>query len=190
MQGEGYSEDPGWFLDTRLGRFSISLIALGFVAFLVIWNMPDSEIRDRLRPQINEAVWAIGIGQDWGVFAPNPVSISYRVEADVFFADGSVERYEFPDGDPLVGAYREFRWRKYESRVRRDENRSRWRPTALWVKEQYPDRLVSRVVLIRRTRDVPEPGSDEITKWEDEEMFEISFANPEDRPDPVETAGS
>lgn len=169
-------EDPGWFVDTRLGRLILSVLAIAFMYFVVVWNLPDSGVRDLLRPPIQETVGVAGIGQDWGVFAPNPVSTSYRVEADVTFADGTVERYEFPHGDPFVGAYREFRWRKFESRVRRDENRRLLRPAALWIREQYSDRDVTQIVLYRRTRKVPEPGSDTVSVWEDEEMLSVPFA--------------
>ncbi|NNE95855.1 MAG: hypothetical protein HKN24_07490 [Acidimicrobiales bacterium] len=175
MDQEGYTDDPGWFVDTRLGRVLLSGLAAACVYFLVVWNLPDSEIRDQLRPPLAPTVRAAGIGQDWGVFAPNPVSTSYRVEADVTFDDGTVERYQFPDGDPWVGAYREFRWRKYESRVRRDENRRRWKPTAEWIRRQYADDVVVGVDLIRLSRPVPEPGTGEQTEWTEESFYELRF---------------
>jgi hypothetical protein len=172
---DGYTDDPGWFVDTRLGRLVLSLLGAACIYFLVVWNLPDSEIRDQLRPPLNPSVRTAGIAQDWGVFAPNPVSTSYRVEADITFGDGSTERYQFPDGDPWVGAYREFRWRKYESRIRKDENRARWKPTAEWIKRQYPDEVVVGVDLVRLSRPVPEPGSGERTQWDEEQFFELRF---------------
>ena len=159
-----------------MGRVVLSLIAISFVYYLFVWNAPEGEVRDVLRDPIKETVWAAGIGQDWGVFAPNPVNTSYRVEADITFADGSIERYKFPDGEPVVGAYREFRWRKYESRIRRDDNRRYLRPTALWIREQYAEQDVVTVVLYRRTRRVPEPGSGQVREWEEEEIFSLRFA--------------
>lgn len=175
MTEDGYTDDPGWFVDTRLGRLILSLLGAGCIFFLVVWNLPDSEIRDQLRPPLNPSVRTVGIAQDWGVFAPNPISTSYRVEADVTLRDGSVQRYQFPDGDPWIGAYREFRWRKYESRVRKDENRSRWKPTAEWIRTQYSDEVVAKIDLVRLSRPVPEPGSDEETRWEEEPFYTIRF---------------
>ncbi len=175
MNQDGYTDDPGWFVDTRLGRLILSLLGAACIYFLVVWNLPDSEIEDRLRPGLSPTVRTVGIAQDWGVFAPNPVSTSYRVEADVTLADGSVLRYQFPDGDPWIGAYREFRWRKYESRVRKDENRSRWKPTAEWIRRQYSDEVVVGVDLVRRSRPVPEPGTNEATEWEEEQFFTLRF---------------
>jgi hypothetical protein len=172
---EGYTDDPGWFVDTRLGRLLLSIVGAACIYFLVVWNLPDSEIRDQLRPPLSPPVRTIGIAQDWGVFAPNPVSTSYRVEADVTFADGSVQRYQFPDGDPWAGAYREFRWRKYESRVRKDDNRRRWKPTAEWIQRQFPDRTVVGVDLVRLSRPVPEPGTNEQTEWGEEEFYTLRF---------------
>ena len=175
MDAEGYTDDPGWFVDTRLGRIIISLLSAGCIYFLVVWNLPDSEVRDQLRPGLAPIVRPIGITQDWGVFAPNPVSTSYRVEADVEMADGTVIRYMFPDGDPYVGAYREFRWRKYESRIRKDDNRRRWRPTVEWIRDQYFDGEVRSIDLLRLTRPVPEPGTDETSQWDEEQIFTLSF---------------
>ncbi len=175
MDAEGYTDDPGWFVDTRLGRMIISLIGIGFIYFLVIWNLPESAVRDELRPGLAPIIRPMGIAQDWGVFAPNPVSTSYRVEADVEMADGTVVRYMFPDGDPYLGAYREFRWRKYESRIRKDENRRRWRPTAEWIRDQFPDGEVRTIDLIRRTRPVPEPGTNETSQWDEESIFSVTF---------------
>ncbi len=179
MDQEGYTDDPGWFVDTRLGRLVISLLGAACLFFLVVWNLPDSEIRDQLRPALAPSVRTIGIAQDWGVFAPNPVSTSYRVEADVTLEDGTIKRYQFPDGDPWVGAYREFRWRKYESRVRKDDNRSRWKPTAEWIRRQFDPEVVVGVELLRLSRPVPEPGTAEETAWEEEGFYTIKFPSPE-----------
>ncbi len=180
MDQEGYTDDPGWFVDTRLGRLILSVLGALCIYFLIVWNLPDSEIRDQLRPPLSPAVRTIGIAQDWGVFAPNPVSTSYRVEADVTMKDGTVQRYQFPDGDPWVGAYREFRWRKFESRVRKDDNRRRWKPTAEWIRRQYGDQVVVGVELVRLSRAIPEPGKGEQTVWEEEEFFTIRFPDGQD----------
>ena len=65
--------------------------------------------------------------------------MSLAVEADVYRRDGTVERYTFPHGDPVIGAYREYRWRKWERRVRLDRNDHLWDRTARWVADQYPE---------------------------------------------------
>ena len=150
--------DLGWAAGTRAGRVVLSAM-VGFLVFsLVVWNLPDSDLRARIRPTLRPAVNAMAIDQSWSVFAPNPTTLSLEVEADVHMTDGSVETYTFPEGDDFVGAYREYRWRKWKRRVRLDRNDQLWEPTARWVATQFPDGQVDRVVLIRRFSETPEPG--------------------------------
>lgn len=165
----------GWFASTPVGRALLSLI-VGFLVFtLVIWNLPDSEVRRELRPMLRPVVNAAAIDQSWSVFAPNPTTVSLAVEADVHFRDGTVERYTFPHGDAVIGAYREYRWRKWERRVRLDRNDHLWEPTAQWVADRYPEGTVASVVLIRRFSDTPEPGSGDERVWESVEFFTLEL---------------
>lgn len=170
----------GRLLDSRLGRLVLSVVLAAFVFTLVAWNLPPSEVRSRLRPELRPVVNALGIDQNWGVFSPNPSTTSVAVEADVTFADGTVERYRFPDGEPLFGAYREYRWRKYERRVRLDDQRGLWRPTAEWIARQYADREVTEVVLVRLLSRTPEPGSGDARVWESDEFYTYRPPPPDD----------
>ena len=168
-------DDPvpgqGWWLEHPLGRVGLSILLALFVFVLVVWNLPASEVRSRLRPEAKPVVYALGIDQNWGVFSPNPSTTSLAVEADVTFADGSVERFRFPDGNSVFGAYREYRWRKFERRVRLDDYRRLWRSTAEWIVQQYDDREVVEVVLIRIFSKTPEPGSGDERVWESVEYY-------------------
>jgi hypothetical protein len=171
--------DLGWFVDSGPGRMILGTI-VGFLAVtLVIWNLPDSEVRSELRPAVRPIVNAVAFDQSWSVFAPNPTTVSLAVEADVHLVDGTVDRYTFPHGDDVVGAYREYRWRKWERRVRLDRNDHLWAPTAAWVAGRYPDGEVTKVVLIRRFSDTPEPGSGDDRVWESVEFFTLQVDDPE-----------
>lgn len=164
----------GWFAGTRPGRLILGAL-LGFLTFtLITWNLPDSEVRDEIRPGLRPVVNAVAIDQSWSVFAPNPTTISLAVEADVHLAGGEVVRFKFPHGDDLVGAYREYRWRKWERRVRLDRNDHMWARTAEWVADQFDER-VDRVVLIRRFSDTPEAGSGDEREWESVEFFDLDL---------------
>ncbi len=170
-----HTEHLGWFAGTVRGRLVLSLM-LGFLAFtLVVWNLPASEVRAQIRPSLRPVVNAAAIDQRWSVFAPNPTTISLSVEADVYFSDGTAERYRFPHGDDLVGAYREYRWRKWERRVRLDSNDHLWEPTAEWVADRYPVGAVSQVVLVRTFSDTPEPGSGDERTWDAVEFFTLDI---------------
>jgi hypothetical protein len=167
----------GWFAGTPSGRVLASAV-LGFLVYaLVVWNLPSSELRDELRPGVRPVMYAMALDQSWSVFAPNPTTTSIAVEADVVFADGHVERFVFPDGDDVLGAYREYRWRKWERRVRLDDRSELWRPTAEWVARQF-DEPVASVVLIRRFSETPEPGSDAERRWSSVEFYDHRIESP------------
>ena len=94
----------------------------------------------------------IGAEQAWGVFAPNPRNTSLELQARVTFADGSTAMWELPHGPVVGGNLRFYRWRKWLERVRSDDYRSLWAPTARWIATEFDDHPseVVRVELIRR----------------------------------------
>ncbi|MEM7284965.1 MAG: hypothetical protein AAF480_01315 [Actinomycetota bacterium] len=170
---ERHDRGYGWFHDSFAGR----LLLTGVFAFLgytlVVWNLPSSELRSELRPGLRPVVNAVAIDQSWSVFAPNPTTVSLAVEADVHLSSGEVIRHRFPHGDDFIGAYREYRWRKWERRIRLDRNDHLWRPTAQWVAAQYEDvGPVRRVVLIRTFSETPEPGTGADRVWETVEFYD------------------
>ena len=167
-------EGLGWFAGSTRGRVVLSAILAFIVIALVVWNLPDSAIRDELRPGVRPAVNALALDQSWSVFAPDPTTMSFAVEADVYLADGTRVRYTFPHGDDVVGAYREYRWRKWERRIRLDRNDHLWPETASWVRDQFDDD-VTKVVLIRRFSETPEPGTAATRSWRSVEFFELTF---------------
>lgn len=167
------SAELGFFVGTRLGRTLLGA-ALAFLSFtLVVWNLPESEVRSEIRPALRPVVNAVAFDQSWKVFAPNPTTVSLAVEADVHLGTGEIVRYKFPHGDDFVGAYREYRWRKWERRIRLDRNDHLWEPTAEWVAAGFGDGEVDKVVLVRRFSDTPVPGSNDERVWESVEFFTL-----------------
>lgn len=185
MSGSGWrlrrttDSELGRVAGTKLGRAALSILMACFCVFLVVWNLPSSEIRGAIRPGLRPVVEALALDQDWGVFAPNPTTVSIAVEADVELADGTVVHYEFPDGDPFIGAYREFRWRKFERLIRQDDSSGRyWRRTAEWIAARYADDDPVRVTLIRYFATTPEPdaeGDAAVKTWDSHEFFTLRF---------------
>ncbi|MFK8023473.1 MAG: hypothetical protein AB8G26_05860 [Ilumatobacter sp.] len=108
-----------------------------------------------MREQV-DAVWRpavlAGLDQSWGVFSPNPRDQSLDVRARVVHVDGSVEFWDVPEYDPIIGALREYRWQKWQERVRLDDNEAWWDPTAEWIAGELErdGELPVRVELIRR----------------------------------------
>lgn len=171
----------GWFHDSFQGRLILTAVFAVLVYALVVWNLPSSELRSELRPGLRPIMNTVALDQSWSVFAPNPTTISLAVEADVYLANGDVIRHTFPHGDDLIGAYREYRWRKWERRIRLDRNDHLWRHTAEWVAAQYlDDGVVERVVLLRHFSDTPEPGSGLERRWETVEFFDYEAPSTEE----------
>lgn len=163
--GDDHS-DLGFFVSNRVGRVLLSALVAGFVATVVVWNLPDGDVQDDLAGEMADHVNALHINQNWALFSPNPSTTSIETYAVITFDDGTTTEYRFPDGDPLVGALREYRWRKFEGRVRLDRNSYLWQPTAEWIAGRYDD-PVATVVLIRRWSETPEPGTDEQREWQE-----------------------
>lgn len=149
--------DPGPFTLRKLG---VSVFLALTIVSMVFVNMPESELEDALDRPVYVYTSVTGLAQNWGVFAPNPRRISLHMYATVTFADGSQARWDTPSWDPLIGAYRHYRWRKWMTNVRQDDNEDElWEPTARWVARKFTDRgEVTEVTLVRRFRDVPAPG--------------------------------
>lgn len=137
--------------DSRVGRAVVAIGVIVMAFFVIAPNMPPSAVRDDV-----DVLWAIaedaGLAQDWGVFSPIPRDQSLDVRARITYADGSTVIWEVPDLDPMIGAYREYRWNKWQERVRLDARDDLWDPTAAWIADQHrrDGDLPITVTLIRR----------------------------------------
>jgi len=110
-----------------------------------------SALYDEVNDEAEFLIRAIATEQQWGVFAPDPRQTSLRLEGRVTFEDGTTALWELPEG-PRIGAnFRYYRWRKWLERVRSDDFRSLWAPTARWIAREYADRdsPVAKVELVR-----------------------------------------
>jgi hypothetical protein len=115
VDGEGVPRTPpGTSLSaTRAGRTLLDLVALALVAAMLVSNMPDSALRDRLVAFEQPITDVTGLSQSWALFAPTPRSTTLQLRAEIERTDGSVEEWAPPVGDRLVGVYRTYRWRKW-----------------------------------------------------------------------------
>lgn len=137
---------------SSLGRLAISVVVVLVLLSEVGTHLPPSALARAVEPTAHQMVRLLASEQAWGVFAPNPRSSSLQVEARVTFADGSTTTWTVPEGANLVANLRYYRWRKWLERVRSDEYRSTWEPTARWIASLYDDQPtpVVRVELVRR----------------------------------------
>ncbi len=138
-------------LHQRFGRFRVGIGVVVVSFWIVAPNMPSSAVRDRLDHLWEPAV-GVGLVQDWAVFSPNPRSQSIDVRARLDYADGTIDFWDVPEFGPGIGAFRQYRWNKWQERVRLDERNEYWAPTAEWIAEQNvrDGEEPARVTLIRR----------------------------------------
>ena len=135
----------------------LSLLMLVVVTCLVLWNLPAGKPHDLVRPVVGPAIQAVGLEQDWALFAPDPRSFGVGVYATVTHRDGRLQTWTPPHNGLLVTPYRTYRWQKYVERLRADDYANLWEPTARWVARQA-GRGVTKVVLTRTFRDAAVPG--------------------------------
>lgn len=142
---------------TRAGQLLLSLLMVVTIGCVVLWNLPPGRPHDRARTVVGPVIQAVGLEQDWALFAPEPRSFSVGVLATVTHRDGRVETWVPPHNGYVLSPYRTYRWQKYVERLRADDNSLLWEPTARWVARQAGDDVV-KVVLTRSFRDVATPG--------------------------------
>lgn len=135
------------------------LIAVLLLTLLVI-NLPNSHLRGQSLRVLGPVAHATGLDQDWGVFAPDPRRINLDLHALVTYADGSTSKWELPRGDPFVGSYWDYRWRKYMEIVRRDASKFLWPDFAAFVaRTESGSRRPVKVELVRRWYEILAPGT-------------------------------
>jgi hypothetical protein len=159
------------FERSTIGQIVISGAIVLVLACVIGTHLPPSALQRATSEPAGEIVRLLGSEQAWGVFAPNPRSISIGLEAQVTFADGTTTTWTLPDGPALGANLRYYRWRKWLERVRADAYRGIWAPTAEWIAGLYDDQPspVVRVDLVRRFHENhiegPQPEWEEFTYY-------------------------
>jgi hypothetical protein len=162
-----------------LGRTVISAFLIFTLGAMIASNLPPSELRRTALKAASPFLDLTGLHQNWNLFAPDPRRVTLQLEARITYADGKRAVWNPPVGDPFVGVYRSFRWRKWAGYVVSRRNASLWAPTAAWVARAHVRDGVypARVVLIRRSYTAPRPGSADTRQppWQDEVLYTASF---------------
>lgn len=139
------------------GQAGLSVLMAAVIAGIALWNLPPGRPHDRARQVVGPAVQAVGLEQDWALFAPNPRSFSVGVFADVTFRDGRKQRWQPPHNGLFFTPYGTYRWQKYVERLRADDYAGLWEPTARWIAREVGGDVV-KVELTRTFRDAVKPG--------------------------------
>jgi hypothetical protein len=150
---------------SRAGRRLISALLVALVGGIVIANLPAGAVQRRLAKVTAPYMNATGLDQQWNMFAPSPRTEILYLEARVVHADGRVTTWRPPvDDGALVGAYRDYHWRKFvEHAVVRpgspDVWPQLWEPLARYIAAQEADDGVPpvSVTLVKRSASVGPP---------------------------------
>ena len=142
------------------GRLGLSvLLAVGLVVIIIQTAQP-SAVRTEVLDLTQPVLYATGLDQGWGVFAPDPRNKSLEFLARVHYEDGTTETWRMPEGGALIGDYWDYRWRKYlEFLVQEPYLQQTSKPFSEYVARQMhrDGRTPVKVVLVRRSRTV-RPG--------------------------------
>jgi hypothetical protein len=143
-----------------MGEGAISALIAVIVLIGVVWNMPDSAIKQMLTPVLAPIALGTGLEQGWAMYAPNPPRRLENLEVHVTMATGGDRVWTLPASDDRVlGPVAAHRWRKLkESLFSQPEVRPQ---LAHWVVRELtgPSERAVRVYMILRTQDLPPPGT-------------------------------
>lgn len=161
------------------GRGAISAFVVVTLVCIVATNLPESRLRRDLMTPGQPYLNALGLDQSWALFAPNPRRVLIDVRGVVTFDDGSSATWRFPHNGPLIGAYRDYRWRKWSENVISDTNAAAlWKPAALLAATETArgGRRASRVMLVRRFAPLMPPGHRLSHRpWREETFYTLSI---------------
>jgi len=162
------------------GRALISLFTLVTLVAVVATNLPGSSYLNKTlskhtQPYLN----AIGLDQNWGVFAPDPRRESIELEARITYPDGATETWRPPERDAVIGTYSDYRWRKlWENVIGDGGNGALSVQLALWVaRERRKRREAPRsVTLFKRSspNDPPGPGAGKRKPYTEAQFYELA----------------
>lgn len=161
------------------GRALISALILFTLAAMLLSNLPASELRRTGMKVFDPYLDATGLHQNWNLFAPDPRRSTLQLEARITFDDGSTTVWHPPTGDPFVGVYRTFRWRKWAGNVLASSNESLLQPTADWIARMHTKdgKIPVEVVLVKRSYVAPPLGSGKPSKqpWRESVLLTVQY---------------
>lgn len=152
---------------SRVGQAILSVVIIVLVGATIAWNLPpgvgpasqagSSAIRSRVLRLGAPVLYALGLDQDWGVFAPPRLQV-IGLEARIEYTNGTTGVWTPPASTgALFGAYRDYRWAKYvENEIPDSSAGVLWQPLAAWVARTHtsPGHEPLAVTLIRRFYDL------------------------------------
>lgn len=143
---------------SRIRAIATSAMIVVILGIGVVWNLPDAAISRALWPPLRSVAFAVGLDQNWSMYAPNPPQRQEDIEVHVVMADGSDKVWTLPRLNPVFGVAFSHRWRKFKEGLLTDPQ---LRPDFVhWVVREMAgpgDRPV-RVDMLLQTEELLPPG--------------------------------
>jgi hypothetical protein len=143
---------------SRAGRVVISvLIVLGLLG-IIVTNLPNSYLKSQVLPKTQPYINAVGLDQNWGVFAPDPRREVLGLDVRMTYRDLDAENWRPPVRGDLIGTYSDYRWQKFMENSLNEKKL--WRPLTDWVVRTQRKRqeLPITIALIKKHYDLRPPG--------------------------------
>ena len=162
---------------SRVGRAFISAFIFLTLFSVIVWNLPDSELKRIPMPVVSRYINLTGLEQNWGVFAPDPRRETIDLVSRVTYDDGRESIWHVPRRNSVVGAYADYRWLKWLEFTYQDAGAELWKPAASFVARIHTsdERRPTTVRLIRRWQPLLPPGpGPERAQWNEAVLYTLS----------------
>ncbi len=163
---EGESPEPRTKARTVAYLFVVNLFIVFHLAAFFAWCLPiQSLIVTNFKNRIKPYMLASSLFQSWDMFAPDPLRLNLRVDAEITFRDGQTRSWAFPQMNELgfVDRYFKERYRKYSTEYLRADGYEGLRPDAaryLARLHNDPSNPPVKVTLFRSWSEMQRPGKD------------------------------
>jgi len=155
-------QGPREKLKQRVWRWCISIFVLVHLYIMAFWGLPGSKFRGYMVEPVEDYVIKSGLWHSWDMFSPDPISVIYRVHAQIHYRDGTMDIWHFPRMEKMGYAerYQKERYRKWRERVRLDNFNAVWDDTARYIARLHntkPGNPPKQIVLVREWDSIPPP---------------------------------
>jgi hypothetical protein len=134
-------------------RALTSALIVVFLAIIAAANIPG----DPVKAVDDPALSAVGARQVWSVFAPDPTQVVAYVSVHFTYRDGSSSTWRIRKGNPLLHAYRDYRWLKLAENAAHSQTAAT--NLLIWAaRTEAEHKPIARADLVREVYDIAAPG--------------------------------
>ena len=161
-------------------RGPIKQIAVNFfivfhLVAIVCWAVPlNTLLVSLVNYETRPYMVLTGLDQNWGLFAPIPLSLNCRVEAEITYADGFMTVWKFPLPQDFGHSYFKERDRNWgNSSIRMNANFALWPDAARYVARLNNNRSSppASIKFVRYWAQIGPPGYHGPEPWENYAFF-------------------